>query len=113
MLELVDALIQGEDAADAEQDDRHHEGVDVALPAVAERVLGVCFLLGNGPAAKQQDLIAGVRKRVHTLAQHGTRTRDAPRDEFGNRDPEVRRHRRNNRFGAALCAHAVNPRMGT
>ena len=41
LVELVVRLVEGEQTADAEQHDRDDEGVDVALAAVAERVLRV------------------------------------------------------------------------
>src|SRR5665811_1880905 len=51
VLPFVPRLVQGEETAEGEQDDRHDEGVEVPGPAVAERAL-----LGRGvlrPAADE------------------------------------------------------------
>ena len=58
VLELVPCLIEGEEAADAEQDDGDNEGIDVALPAVAEGVLGAGSPFRFLASYQQKDLVA-------------------------------------------------------
>src|SRR6185437_1291490 len=67
---LVPRLVQGEEAADAEQHDRHDEGVNVALTSVAERMLGCRRALGSFAAEQQGRLVAGVGQRMHRLREH-------------------------------------------
>jgi len=67
---LVPRLVQGEEATEAEQHDRHDEGVDVALAAVAEGMLGRRRALGSLAAEQQERLVAGVRQRVDRLREH-------------------------------------------
>ena len=67
---LVQRLVQGEQAADAEQHDRHDEGVNIALATVAERMLGCRRALGSIAAEQQERLVAGVGQRMHRLREH-------------------------------------------
>ena len=46
------------------------EGVDVALAAVAERMLGCRRALGSLAAEQQERLVAGVGQRVDRLREH-------------------------------------------
>ena len=73
VLDLLVALVDGEHAADREQDDGDEEGVDVALAAVAEGVLRGRLALGLLAAEQQQALVAGVGERVHALGEHRRR----------------------------------------
>ena len=65
--------VEGEQAADREQHERHRERPEVALAAVAERVSGCGLLAGPAAAEEQQRLIPGVRERVHRLGEHARR----------------------------------------
>ncbi len=108
--ELVDALVDREQAADREQDDRDDERVDVALAAVAERVLLVGCAPRPATAEQQQQLVARVGDRVDRLGEHRGRARDEPRDELRQRDAHVREERRDDRLVAARCTHGEKPR---
>ena len=110
-VQLVDALVDREEAADREQDDRHDERVDVALAAVAERVLAVGRFLRLAAAEQQQQLVAGVGEGVDALGEHRGRAREEPRDELGQGDAHVRQERRDDRLAAAGCTHATSLRI--
>lgn len=69
-LDLLVALVDGEHAADGEEDDGDEEGVDVALAAVAEGVLRGRLALGLLAAEEEQALVAGVGEGVHGLREH-------------------------------------------
>ena len=87
--QLLDALEDGEHRAEGEQHDRHDEGPEVALAAVAERVDRGRLLLGPVAAEQQQELVAGVGQRVHALGQHRRRPGEDEADELGDGDAEV------------------------
>jgi hypothetical protein len=110
IFDLVDTLVHGEDTADAEQDDRHHEGIEVALPAESERVLRGRRALGPLPADQQEHLIAGIGERVHRFGQHRGRTGDQVRGELRHRDAEIGQQRGDDRPGAARRTHAAPSR---
>ena len=105
VLDFSPGLIQCEEAADAEEHDRDDEGVDVALAAVAEGVLGAGCPLGALAADQQQQLVAGVRERVDGLGQHGRGQRQQVGDELQDGDGQVCGQRRENRLGTAICSH--------
>src|SRR5699024_7702535 len=105
--ELVDALIDREETADREEDDAHHEGVDVTLASVAERMLAVGFASRHAAAHVQQDLVARVGQRVNRLREKGGRPRQQPADELGEGDPHVRDERREYGLAAPMCTHAT------
>jgi len=67
--DFVDALVQREHRAKGEQDQRHHEGVEVAAATEAEGVQPVRRALGLLLAQQQQALIRGVGHRVHRLRE--------------------------------------------
>jgi hypothetical protein len=90
VLPLVPALVEREQAADQEQDDRDDEPVDVPPTAVAEVVLVVGALLRPLVADQEQDLVAGVGDGVDRLGQHRRRARERERHELRDRDPQVR-----------------------
>ena len=87
--QLGDALVEGEQAAHREQHEGDDEGPEVALPAVAERVLAVGGLAGPLAAEQQQRLVAGVGQRVERLGQQARRAGDQEADELGDGDAEV------------------------
>jgi hypothetical protein len=111
VLQLVDALIDREHAADGEQDDGHHERVHVTLAPVAERVLLIGDLLRAPTADEQQQLVACVGDRVHALGEHRGRAGEEEGDELGHRDTGVREQCCDDRLAPAGCTHAPNPRM--
>ncbi len=67
--DLLDALVQGEQPAHAEQDEGDDERPEVALAPVAEGMLAVGGALGPLAAEQQQCLVAGVGNRVHRLGE--------------------------------------------
>jgi hypothetical protein len=72
MLQLLDALVEREDAADGEQDDGHDERVDVALAAVAERV--TCDHRAAGAAGcRSRPPSAPTRRASSSSRRTGTR----------------------------------------
>ena len=73
--DLLDALEDGEGAAQAEQHQRHDEGPEVALAAVPEGVGLVGLPPGPVAAEQEQALVAGVGDRVDRLGQHRRRAR--------------------------------------
>ena len=83
--DLLDALEDGERPAEAEQHQRHDEGPEVPLAAVAERVRLVGLPPGPVAAEQEQALVAGVGDRVDRLGQHRRRARDHEADELGDR----------------------------
>jgi hypothetical protein len=99
--DLLDALVDREQAADGEQDDGHQERVDVALSAVAEGVRRVRPLLRLPAPEEQKQLVAAVCHRVDGLGEHGRRPGERPGDELRQRDPHVRKERRDDRLAAA------------
>ena len=101
VLDLLVALVDGEHAADREEDDGDEEGVDVALAAVAEGVLRGRLALGLLAAEQQEALVAGVGERVDALGEHRGRAAEEERHEFRYRDREVGGECRHDRFCAA------------
>ena len=73
----------------AEQHDRDDEGVDVAFPAVAERMRGCRSPLGTLAAQPQQRLVAGVGQRVDRLREHRGRRGQQERNELGGGMPKL------------------------
>ena len=114
VVELLDALVEREDAADREQDDRDDEGVDVALAPVAEGVLLVGLPLRLAAAEQQQQ--PGCRSRRASARPRRASTLEPgeePGDELGDGDAEVREEGRDDRPRAARCdsSTANSPRM--
>lgn len=101
VLDLLVALVEGEHAADREEDDRDEEGVDVALAAVAEGVLRGGLALRLLAAEEEKCLVAGVGERVHGLGEHRGRAAEEERHELRYRDREVGGQCRHDRLGAA------------
>ncbi len=92
--ELLDPLVDREQAAHREQHEGDDERPEVPLAAVAERVRRV-GRLGRPLAAEQQErLVAGVGQRVAGLGEQAGRTRDQEAGELGDGDPEVGERRR-------------------
>lgn len=101
VLDLLVALVDGEHAADGEEDDGDEEGVDVALAAVAEGVLGGGFALGLLAADEEEGLVAGVGEGVDAFGEHRGGAAEGERHEFRCRDGEVGAECRHDRPGAA------------
>ena len=107
--DLVDALVDGEQAADGEQHDRDHEGVEVPLPAVPERVLLGPRAPRPVAAEQQQHLVAAVGDRVHGLGEHRRGAGDRERDELRRRDAQVGGERREHRPQRARLRRPPRP----
>ncbi len=103
--ELLEPLVQREDPADGEQDDRHDERVHVPFAPVAERVLLVGGLPRTPSAEQQQELVRGVGEGVHALREHRRGPADRRRDELDDRDPDVRGQCGEDRPRASRSAH--------
>jgi hypothetical protein len=85
----VDALVDREQRADGEQDQRDDEGVEVALGAEAELMLLGLLAAGPRPAEQQQGLVPGVGYRVRGLSQQRRRAGDDEGGELDRRDAQV------------------------
>lgn len=101
VLDLLVALVDGEHAADREEDDGDQEGVDVALAAVPEGVLRGGLALGLLAADQQQELVSGVGEGVHALGEHRRGAAERERRELRCRDREVGAECRHDRPGSA------------
>ena len=104
--DLLDALVEGEQAAHREQHEGDDEGPEVALAAVAERVLAVGGLARPLAAEQQQRLVAGVGERVDGLGEQARRRRDQEADELGDGDAEVGEEARTGRLCGCLRSRA-------
>ena len=80
MEELLDALEDREQPADAEQHERDDEGPEVAQRPVAERVHIVGGPTRPRAAEHEQTLVAGVGEGVDRLGQHRSRAGEHERD---------------------------------
>ena len=109
LVPLVVRLVQREQPADAEQHHGHDEAEDVALAAVAERVLGRHALLRPPAADQQQHLVARVGDGVDRLGEHRGRPGQRERAELHQRDGQVGAQRRHHRLVPTLCAHGGDP----
>jgi hypothetical protein len=105
LLGLMDGLVQREQAAEAEQDDRDQEGAQVALAAVAEGVLLGRVATGAAAADQQQDLVPGVGDRVDGLRQHRGRAGQGPGPELRRGDERVGQQCGDDRPGSSVGAH--------
>jgi len=110
VLDLVEALVQGEHPAEQEDDDRDEERVQVAVAAVAERVRRTGRAGGLAAADQQQDLVGRVGGGVHALGQHRAGAGEGERDELAGRDPQVGAQGSQDRLVAAAAAHGGHPR---
>ena len=109
VLELVEALVEREEPAHEEEDDRDDEAVDVSTPAVAKRVLGVRRLLRALVADKEQHLVAGVGHRVDGLRQHRRRSGEGEGDELADGDAEIGEESGDDGLHATFGAHPCSP----
>jgi hypothetical protein len=91
--QLLDALVQGEQPTEGEEDQGHHERPEVAFAAEPEGMVGRGRLAGPGSAQEQQALVPGVGDGVDGLGQHGGRAGDEEPDELGHRDGRVGQER--------------------
>ena len=103
--DLFDPIEQGERRPEGEQDQGHHEGPEVPLPAVAERVLRGRWPFRGPVAPEEQGLIGGVGDRVDGLGEHRGRARDREPDELCDGDSQVGEERRDDRFGSTSGCH--------
>ncbi|SKV42130.1 Uncharacterised protein [Mycobacteroides abscessus subsp. abscessus] len=69
-MDLVIALVEGEDRAQSEQHQRDHKGVEESATPIPERVQAICFLTRGPLSVQQQTLVGRVRDRMHGLGQH-------------------------------------------
>jgi hypothetical protein len=86
VLDLVDALVDGERAAAEEQHQGDHERPEVDGAPVAERMGVVGRLLRLTDPDEEEDLVAAVRERVERLGQHRPRLREDSGDGLHARD---------------------------
>ena len=87
----LDALEDRVAGPEHEDPDRRDQRPEVALHAVAERVLRVGGLLAALERGHQEDLVEGVGERVRRLGEHRGGARDQSADELGDGDREVGR----------------------
>ena len=86
----VDALVDREAGAEHEDPDGREQRPEVALHAVAERVLPVGGLLAALERGQQEDLVDRVRDRVRALGEHRRRAGQRAGHDLGDRDRQVR-----------------------
>src|SRR5579863_9059843 len=70
MQDLVNALLDREISAEREDAQRDHEGPEIGLGSVAEGMLAIGRPLRAAHADEQEDLVAGVGRRVTGLGEH-------------------------------------------
>ena len=110
MGQLVEAFIQREQPADAEQDDRDQERPRINRLAIAQRKIGRGRTFGVTQANQQQALIAGIRQRMDGFGQHGAAAGDDRRHALGNRDGQIRTQRENDGLERiSAVGHAGTP----
>ena len=102
--DLRDALVDREHAAQAEQDEGHHERPEVAFASVAERVLGGRCPAGALLPQQEERLVAGVGHGVHGLGQHRRRAREQEPPRTGDGDAQVGEQRGHHRPGSVSAA---------
>ena len=99
---MEDALVDRHPATHREDHDRDHDGPEVQLLAVTERVPGIRPPPTAAEPDQDEGAVAGVHERVDPLGDHRRASRDPGRDELDARDGEVRREggqRRGRRLG--------------
>jgi hypothetical protein len=89
MADPLDALVKGDTGADGEDQDRHHEGPEIHLLAVAEGMSLVGRPAGALQPIEQEGLVPGIDERVYALAQHGRASGIGGRGELGHGDGEI------------------------
>jgi len=110
MAQLLDAFEDREQAADAEQHQRHDERPEVTPVAEPEWVLVVRRSSRGFAAVQQQALIAGVGHRVDRFGEHRRGPGDEEHDELGDRDRKVREQRGDDSLARPLVTgHYCNP----
>jgi hypothetical protein len=100
----MDALVDREDGANGEQDQRNDEGIEVALCAEPELVLFRLLSLCPIAADQEQRLVPGVGDRVDGLGQQRRGSGNDERDKLGGGYAEVRRERGKDGTPAGLPA---------
>ena len=97
-----DALVDGVARSEHEDPDGCEQRPEVALHAVAERMLDVGGLLTAFERRQQEDLVQGVGHRVRGFGEHGCRAGDQTTDGLGDRDGQVGDPGEQNRPGGLL-----------
>ena len=87
--EVVDAVEDGEGAADAEEQQRDDERPEVALARPAEGEALVRGLDRQVHADEEERLVARVGERVHGLGERGRRVGEERRRELARGDGDV------------------------
>jgi hypothetical protein len=100
--ESLICLVDREDAATEEQEERDDQRPEVALLAVAERVFRRRRLHAPPDADIEEDLIHGVGDRVRGLGDQRAGAGDVCGDGLGDRDRQIAGERRQDRAGRAL-----------
>src|SRR5690349_6687606 len=70
MPDVVDPFVDRHARTEGEDEERHHEGPEIKLPAVTPRMKAIGRLGRAALAIEQQDLVAAVDDRVNGFAQH-------------------------------------------
>jgi hypothetical protein len=89
LMQFVPPLVNGEQPAEREQQNRHQEGPEIDDIAVAERMFLVRFPFRFLHAAQQQHLVAAIGGRMNRLCQHRARTGHGRGRAFRNQDAGV------------------------
>ena len=89
VVEFLPALENREQTTNAEQHDRHHEGIDVARAAIAERVGCGGLALGALAADDEQHLVARVSNRVDAFGKHRSRARNGCGKKLSDSNSDV------------------------
>src|SRR5215216_4201522 len=102
MDELVDAFVDGEEPARAEQHQGHDEAPEVPLAPKTERVFRRGRAPGPAAAEEEQPLVPRVGEGMHAFGEESGRAGDGGADELDRGDAEVGDEGGNDRLAAAL-----------
>ena len=100
IVKLLEPLIQGEQAAQRENNNRDNKRINVAVTAITERMLFIGLLAGGATAHQQQQLVTGVSQRMDALGQHRGRTGQGKSQELQDGNTDIRPQGGNNRSGS-------------
>ncbi len=107
MDDLLNALIDRYPGTDGKNQDRHHEGPEIELRAIAERMAHVRRLLGFFDAVEQKPLIARVDQGMDAFRQHGGGTGVGGGRELGDRYKRIARKSGINHLFRAMSGHQI------